>query len=301
MGLRHLLTVLSLHRVLSWMPVTKSHQLKLRVHRRNVEVHANRKQKFWQEVAFGLAEKFDFSEISRVIDFGRYARGELGPPKPAGPGHDPCEEYVPGLTAKPWHDTAALGWVKALEAHAPAIQAELDAVLAQDAHSFAGDSALQTEVMGTGWSALRLQRMGKWNEENLARFPHTAQVLRDIGVPTAMRGVMFARQAPGSTVAEHSDGRNFVLTAHLGLRVPSGGKEACWMECGGERRAWEEAKVLVLDTSFRHSTANESDQDRHVLIIDFWHPDLTLAEQESLKLIYDLRYEYDRALLEAKA
>jgi len=262
-------------------------------------MHANRKQKFWREVAFGLAEKFDFSEITRIIDFGRYARGELGAPPPAGPGHEPCEEYVPGLTAKPWHGTEALAWVAGLEAQAGAIQAELNAVLAEDAHSFNGDSAHQSEVMGAGWSALRLQRMGKWNAENLARFPVTARVLQDLGVPTAVRGVLFARQAPGSTVAEHSDGRNFVLTAHLGLRVPPGGKETCWIECGGERKAWQEGKVIVLDTSFRHATANESDEDRHVLIVDFWHPDLTLAEQESLQLIYDLRYEYDRALIKA--
>jgi hypothetical protein len=45
-------------------------------------------------------------------------------------------------------------------------------------------------------------------------------LLQDLGIPTAIRGVLFARQAPGSSVNRHSDGRNFVLTAHLGLKVP---------------------------------------------------------------------------------
>ena len=78
---------------------------------------------------------------------------------------------------------------------------------------------------------------------------------------------MFARMTPGSTVAPHSDGRNFILTCHLGLDVP---EQGCWIEAAGQRKEWEEGKAIVLDTSFTHSTANQSDRDRYVLIIDFW-------------------------------
>ena len=57
--------------------------------------------------------------------------------------------------------------------------------------------------------------------------------------------------------------------------------------------------VLVLDTSFHHETANASEEPRDVLIIDFWHPELSPAEVQALQFIYDLRYEYDRAIIEA--
>lgn len=171
------------------------------------------------------------------------------------------------------------------------------AALAADASSFCGDSVLQTQVMGTGWAALRLQRLGQWNGAACARFPNTVALLQALQVPTAMRGVMFARQSPGSRVARHSDGRNFVLTLHLGLRVPAGGVATCWIECGGVRQAWAQGKAVVLDTSFAHETANLSDQERHVLIVDFWHPDLTAIEQAALKFVYDLRYKYDKELI----
>ena len=46
-------------------------------------------------------------------------------------------------------------------------------------------------------------------------------------------GVMFARQLPGSGVKPHSDGRNFILTAHLGLKVPN---EGCTISVAGEQR-----------------------------------------------------------------
>ena len=41
---------------------------------------------------------------------------------------------------------------------------------------FNSDSAWQNDVMGSGWSAVRLQRLGEWNTENCARFPKTYEV-----------------------------------------------------------------------------------------------------------------------------
>jgi hypothetical protein len=92
-------------------------------------------------------------------------------------------------------------------------------------------------------------------------------------------------------VEPHSDGRNFILTAHLGLCIPHKG---CWIKVGNEeRKSWKVGKLTTLDTSFVHSTGNESDEDRHVLIIDFWHPELTEAERAGLEFIYDLRNKFE--------
>ena len=260
----------------------------------------SRKDQFWAAVALEFSNKFDFHEIGRIIEFGKYARGEMPLPRSEKAGHEYCEEYVPGLEAKPWHDerTVNMSWISELESRSSIIQAELAAVLTKDT-LFSGDSAHQTAVMGEGWSALRLQRLGQWNEANMARFPKTAAILQEIGVPIAMRGCMFARQAPGTSVVRHSDGRNFILTAHLGLQIPKD-SEKCWIEVAGDRRCWEAGKIGVIDTSFVHATANESDEERHVLILDFWHPDLTKCEQEALKILYDLRYEFDKEIIERK-
>lgn len=46
------------------------------------------------------------------------------------------------------------------------------------------------------------------------------------------------------------------------------------MKVGEEERGWSEGKLTTLDTSFEHSTGNPSSEDRHVLIIDYWHPEL---------------------------
>jgi aspartate beta-hydroxylase len=41
--------------------------------------------------------------------------------------------------------------------------------------------------------------------------------------------------------------------------------------------SWQEGKCLVFDDSFEHEVWNKSDCERVVLLIQFWHPDLTEA------------------------
>jgi len=208
-------------------------------------------------------------------------------------GHQPSEEHVDGLTAKPFWNVLdyenLFPWAAELEAKSDVIAKEFEAKLARDEQIFSSDSAWQNQVMGTGWSAVRLQRLGVWNADNCREFPETYELLRSLDIPFAVRGVCFARQAPGSGVQAHSDGRNFILTSHLGLKVPEG----CWMKVGEEQRTWEAGKLTTLDTSFEHSTGNPGDSERHVLIIDFWHPELTEAERVALEFVYDLRNKFE--------
>ena len=261
-----------------------------------------RQLQFWEDVEEGLVgiEKFyekQGESMERINTFCKRARGDLPLPEPASAGHQPSEEHVDGLTANAFWDAAAdasnFPWAAELEAKAGIIIEEFEEKLLQkktdDSSLFSGDSAWQNNVMGTGWSAFRLQRLGVWNVENCASFPNTYDLLRDLDIPLAVRGVCFARQTPGSGVAPHSDGRNFILTSHLGLKVPEG----CWIKVGEEKRSWEEGKLTTLDTSFEHSTGNPAETDRHVLIIDYWHPNLTRAEIAGLEFIYDLRNKFE--------
>jgi Aspartyl/Asparaginyl beta-hydroxylase len=220
------------------------------------------------------------------------ARGELPPPTVYAPGHKPSEEHVVDLTAQPFWDPTAdprnFPWAAALEANSAVILEEFQEKLS-NSNQFAADSVWQNQVMGEGWSAIRLQRLGVWNIENCQAFPKTYELLRSLSIPLAVRGVCFARQAPQSGVQPHSDGRNFILTSHLGLAIPDG----CWIQVGNERRGWTPGKLTTLDTSFTHSTGNPSSEDRHVLILDFWHPELSEAERSALEFVYDLRNRFE--------
>ena len=264
-----------------------------------------RQLQFWEDVEEGIENVAKYYEaengqdVARVRDFCIRAKGELPLPEPSGEGHMPSEEHIDGLTARAFWDVAEdpdkFPWARKLEENSKVIIEEFEEVLLGQQQQtsgdgiFSGDSAWQSKVMGGAWSAVRLQRLGVWNPENCRMFPSTYDLLRELEIPLAVRGVCFARQAPGSGVAPHSDGRNFILTSHLGLRVPDG----CWIKSGNEERTWEEGKLTTLDTSFEHSTGNPTDGERHVLIIDFWHPDLTEAERAGLELVYDLRNKFE--------
>ena len=158
------------------------------------------------------------------------ARGNLPLPEPSSKGHQPSEEHIDGLTAKPFWDVStdaeSFPWAEKLEEKADVIADEFKQQLLQkeDTESalFSSDSAWQSKVMGGGWSAFRLQRLGVWNVENCAKFPKTYDLLKELNIPLAVRGVCFARQTPGSGVGAHTDGRNFILTSHLGLKIPEG-------------------------------------------------------------------------------
>jgi len=257
-----------------------------------------RQMQFWEDVDTGLDDVEAFYatnglDIDRVRQFAKSAQGLVPPPTGDGPGHQPSEEHVDGLPAKAFWNAAEepnlFPWAAELEAKSGVIAKEFEAKLARDEQLFASDSAWQNQVMGTGWSAVRLQRLGVWNADNCKEFPETYELLRSLDIPFAVRGVCFARQAPGTGVQPHTDGRNFILTSHLGLKVPEG----CWMKVGEEQRTWEEGKLTTLDTSFEHSTGNPGDSERHVLIIDFWHPSLSVAERAALEFVYDLRNKFE--------
>mmetsp|Transcript_21907 Transcript_21907/g.24932 ORF Transcript_21907/g.24932 Transcript_21907/m.24932 type:complete len:335 (+) Transcript_21907:120-1124(+) len=257
-----------------------------------------RQMQFWEDVDDRLNDiEVVFSskglDIDRIREFAKSAQGILPAPVGKVPGHQPSEENVEGLTTKPFWDVASdpimFPWAEKLEANADIIAEEFQAKLDREAKLFTGDSAWQNKVMGAGWSAFRLQRLGVWNVENCKEFPKTYELLKSLNIPIAVRGVCFARQASNSGVQPHSDGRNFILTSHLGLKIPEG----CWIKVGEEESTWEEGKLTTLDTSFEHSTGNPTDSERHVLIIDFWHPGLTEAERAGLEATYDLRNEFE--------
>ena len=249
-----------------------------------------------QRIEGAFEETFGTLKVQRALDsFTRIMRDETFVKDWPGMGRQEAFSFVEGLLAKPFHDIdAAAGergfaWAAALEKQAGVIAAELKAATAPDAAeklarsgSRVWSAAARADAAGYGpeWRTLVLQDRGRWDETNAALFPATVKAVRDARVPSVE--CFFARQAPGSGIKPHSDGSNFIMTAHLGLDVPEG---KCWLKarggvairvrCGGascadapraqvgdETRGWANGKMLVFDTSFIHETFNEGNQAR---------------------------------------
>ena len=86
---------------------------------------------------------------------------------------------------------------------------------------------------------------------------------------------------PGTHVWPHTGPTNCRIRSHLGLIVPDGTR----LRVGNVTRSWTEGKVLVFDDSFEHEVWHDGDSYRLVLIVDLWHPELTVEERNSLSPI----------------
>ena len=197
-----------------------------------------------QRIEAAFEETFGTLKVQRALEsFTRIMRDETFTKDWPGLGRQEAFSFVEGLLAKPFHDVDAAGgergfaWAAALEKQHGVIAAELAAATAPDAAeklarsgSRVWSAAARADAAGYGpeWRTLVLQDRGRWDETNAALFPATVKAVRDARVPSVE--CFFARQAPGSGIKPHSDGSNFIMTAHLGLDVPEG---KCWLKVRG--------------------------------------------------------------------
>ena len=83
---------------------------------------------------------------------------------------------------------------------------------------------------------------------------------------------------PGTHVWPHTGPTNCRIRSHLGLVVPEGAR----LRVSNVTQSWTEGKVLIFDDSFEHEVWHQGPSYRLVLIVDLWHPELTVDERQSL-------------------
>lgn len=239
-----------------------------------------------------LEQRYGAQSIKRVLDSLSFAAaGHEYTRFHPGQGLQKAASYIAGLSATPFHKVSdsSYKWMQKLEDKHNIIKEELTRALLNPELSTIGNQiwvvAAREEAVAYGpdWKTLVLQDRCVWEEKNETLFPKTVALIRELQVPSVE--VFFARQAPGTGIKPHSDDTNFILTSHLALDVPEG---ECWMQVGDFKKNWENGKGMIADTSFIHSTFNESTTaTRYVLIIRFWHPELTSDEIKALQFLFD--------------
>jgi len=162
-------------------------------------------------------------------------------------------------------------WVRRVEAHWPAIRAELDDVLGDVEHlpNFQDISTDQLKLtQDDRWKTYFLYGYGFQVEDHIARCPETARALAEVpGMTTAM----FSIFAPQKRIPVHGGPYKGVLRYHLALRVPDPA-DACGITVRGETRHWAEGRSLVFDDVWDHEAWNDTDGTRVVLFVDFIRP-----------------------------
>jgi len=239
-----------------------------------------------------LENRYGRARCLRVLDSLTFsAKGQEYTRYHPGKGLQKASSYIANLTAEPFYDLNAehFSWMRELESHSSTIRAELSNALSDPDlpelgnHIWAAAAREEAIAYGPDWKTLVLQDRCHWEETNCKLFPKTVELVKRSKVPSVE--VFFARQEPLTGIKPHTDNTNFILTSHLGLEVPEG---QCWMQVGIFKRNWLNGCGMIADTSFIHSTANESEsQTRYVLIIRFWHHDLSNTEKYALQFLFE--------------
>lgn len=208
---------------------------------------------------------------------------------------EPTHYHYPGLPEFEFHPREHFPWLATLEAATPAILRELRGLLDGGDHraepyiQYPQDVPLRQWVAlnnSMDWTALHLLHGGKRIHANADRCPETLAVLDTIGQPhIAGRSpnAMFSLLKPRTHIPPHTGVANTRLVCHLPLVVPEG----CWFRVGAERRLWRAGEAFVFDDTMEHEAANESDEQRIVLIVDIWHPALTATERAAIKRVME--------------
>ncbi len=188
--------------------------------------------------------------------------------------------YIPGLRSAPWHDRGWLPDVAVLEAAAPAMRAELDALLAGGTgfQPFdEGEYGFNPENTEGAWNVFYLVLGGREVPGAAAACPNTVAALR--ALPNLGMSAMYSALTPGTHLWPHCGPTNAVVSLSLGLIAPPG----CTIRVGREERTWRAGECLVFDDTYEHEVWHRGERTRLVMLLDVWHPELTPVERRILE------------------
>jgi aspartyl/asparaginyl beta-hydroxylase (cupin superfamily) len=195
----------------------------------------------------------------------------------------------PDLPSRPWHDPAGFPLVGYLESNYAAIRNE---ILTLDAAGFHRES--ERIARSGDWDVAFLYERGRRHDRVCAACPVTTRGVESYPTIRTSAGLIYISRLRGGTHIEaHRGPTNLRVRCHLALRVPVGD---CGIRVGEDTRHWEEGRCLVFDDYFDHEAWNHSDEDRLVLIIDLWHPGLSLTEVTLLERLHTYTYDQARRL-----
>lgn len=204
------------------------------------------------------------------------------------PTQRPKVMFIPGLRTGGFLEPSSHPLVAPLMAEFPALQREFQQALSEETgiEPFMGKE-LSPESMrhyvsgsaGASWDALFFYRHGRRFDDTHARFPATSALLDSLDlcrIDGQAPEICFSILQPHSRIEPHHGVTNARVVIHIPLRVPPG----CFLELTNVgRHLWQEGVPMVFDDTFEHSAENPTRLPRGILLMDAWHPELTLPER----------------------
>ena len=148
------------------------------------------------------------------------------------------------------------------------------------------------------WDWHTYMSRGNVQGDFVMKFPETSKILNDglrgeennyqlfEGTPFGFG--FFSNLGGVAKIEAHNAPTNLRLRIHLPIVVkdngvnPETGLPKCGIRVATSVRSYQQDQALVLDDSYDHEVWNDTQENRVVLLVDIWHPDVTQAEKEAV-------------------
>ena len=125
----------------------------------------------------------------------------------------------------------------------------------------------EKQLYNQGWKSIGLVYKGRddyfYTQKVKEMMPLTNSLVRKV---PRVYIAGFSILEPNTIIYPHVGYTNDVLRSHLGLITPKG----AYIEVEGERMEWEQGKMFVFDDMLEHNAYNGSNEERVILMIDFY-------------------------------
>ena len=194
----------------------------------------------------------------------------------------PTVFYLEGLASKPWHHCYTKELRSLLSSvNFELIKSELEQILFKTSEGWFRNKTPKGE-----WSVYHLFNQGEKVKKNCNMCPKTVDIIESaepLIKGCSFGNALFSIIQPGTHITAHYGPTNCRIRCHLPLFVPDG----CTLSVNGEEKKWKEGDVLLFDDSFLHEAWHKgTDGERVVLMLDLWHPELTVVEREALAFVF---------------
>ncbi len=206
---------------------------------------------------------------------------------------EPRFYLFPGLPQIQFQPRDTLPWLASVEAAAGDIRAELDGLLAEpdlfrpyvEPRADRPNRDAAGMMSNADWSALFLWKDGEEQPDIARRCPRTMEALAGVPlcrVPGRTPSILFSKLKAGARIPPHHGLINTRLICHLPLIAPPGSR----FRVGNDTRDWREGQAWAFDDTIEHEAANDSGQDRTILIFDVWKPEMSEEERALVSALF---------------
>ncbi len=168
-----------------------------------------------------------------------------------------------------FYDPTGIEAVRHVEENWTTIRDELLQVIAEGQSELVPYHDLAKTNTKASWRTAGLMYWTMKSRKNIARFPKTWEIFRNIPYLTSCSIHLLE---PHSTIKPHIGDTDAMMRCHMGLVVPAP-LPRCGFRVGDQTTSWTEGKVFIFNDACEHTAWNNTDHNRYVISFDLMRPE----------------------------